>query len=68
MAMPKQSEMVTPEVEMMRGQPMREATMLAADTAGGGSHRIVIPYLPAAEARAVFDDLSTRVDETAFRW
>jgi putative membrane protein len=41
---------------------------LAADTAGGGSHRIVVPYLPAAEASAVFDDLSARVDETAFRW
>jgi len=41
---------------------------VAADTAGGGSHRVVIPYLPVAEARAVFDDLGARVNETAFRW
>jgi putative membrane protein len=41
---------------------------VSADTAGGGSHRISIPYLPAAEARALFDDLGARVNETAFRW
>ena len=41
---------------------------VSADTAGGGSHRIAIPYLPIAEARAVFDDLGARVNETAFRW
>lgn len=41
---------------------------VSADTAGGGSHRITIPYLPIAEARAVFDDLGARVNETAFRW
>jgi putative membrane protein len=41
---------------------------ISADTAGGGSHRIVVPYLPQAEARAVFNDLGARVNETAFRW
>jgi putative membrane protein len=41
---------------------------VAADTAGGGSHRVMIPYLPANEARVVFDDLGARVNETAFRW
>ncbi len=41
---------------------------ISADTAGGGSHRISIPYLPAAEARVVFEQLGTRVNETAFRW
>ncbi len=41
---------------------------ISADTAGGGAHRITIPYLPAAEARVVFDDLGARVNETAFRW
>ncbi len=41
---------------------------VSADTAGGGSHRISIPYLPAAEAQSVFDELGTRANETAFRW
>ncbi|HXV13539.1 MAG TPA: PH domain-containing protein [Candidatus Krumholzibacteria bacterium] len=41
---------------------------VSADTAGGGAHRISIPYLPIAEARTVFDDLGARVNETAFRW
>jgi len=39
-----------------------------ADTAGGGPHRVAIPYLPAEQARVVFADLTDRVDETAFRW
>ncbi|HEU4929895.1 MAG TPA: PH domain-containing protein [Candidatus Krumholzibacteria bacterium] len=39
-----------------------------ADTAGGGPHRVAIPYLPVEQARALFDDLSGRVNETAFRW
>lgn len=41
---------------------------VSADTAGGGSHRITIPYLPVAQARSVFDHLGARVIETAFRW
>jgi membrane protein YdbS with pleckstrin-like domain len=41
---------------------------ISADTAGGGSHRITIPYLPLEEARTAFDDLGVRVNETAFRW
>jgi putative membrane protein len=41
---------------------------VAADTAGGGSHRIAISYLPLDEARAVFDELGARVNRTAFRW
>lgn len=41
---------------------------VSADTAGGGAHRITIPYLPVAQARALFDHLGTRVNETAFRW
>ncbi len=41
---------------------------VSADTAGGGSHRISIPYLPIDEARTVFADLGARVNETAFRW
>ncbi len=39
-----------------------------ADTAGGGSHRVYIPYLPAEQARLVFAELTDRVDDTAFRW
>lgn len=39
-----------------------------ADTAGGGAHRIAIPYLSVEEARALFDDITARVNETAFRW
>jgi hypothetical protein len=39
-----------------------------ADTAGGGSHRVYIPYLPAEQARLVFAQLTDRVDDTAFRW
>lgn len=41
---------------------------VGADTAGGGAHRIAIPYLAAAEARAVFEELGARVNPTAFRW
>jgi putative membrane protein len=41
---------------------------VSADTAGGGSHRITIPYLPVADAHALFDRLGARVNETAFRW
>jgi putative membrane protein len=41
---------------------------VSADTAGGGSHRITIPYLPVAEAHALFETLGARVNETAFRW
>ncbi len=39
-----------------------------ADTAGGGAHRVWIPYLPVEKARLVFADLTDRVDDTAFRW
>lgn len=39
-----------------------------ADTAGGGAHRVAIPYLSVEEARALFDDITGRVNETAFRW
>ena len=39
-----------------------------ADTAGGGAHRVWIPYLPVEKARLLFADLTDRVDDTAFRW
>ena len=39
-----------------------------ADTAGGGPHRVFIPYLPVEQARLIFADLTDRVDDTAFRW
>ena len=39
-----------------------------ADTAGGGSHRVSIPYLPVEQARLIFAELTDRVDDTAFRW
>ncbi len=41
---------------------------IAADTAGGGSHRISISHLSVDAARAVFADLEARVNQTAFRW
>ena len=41
---------------------------VSADTAGGGSHRITIPYLPVADAHALFEKLGARVNKTAFRW
>jgi putative membrane protein len=41
---------------------------VSADTAGGGTHRITIPYLPVADAHALFATLGARVNETAFRW
>jgi putative membrane protein len=39
----------------------------AAGTRGGG-FALVVPYLPAAEARRVFDHLAARAAGTAFRW
>lgn len=39
-----------------------------ADTAGGGSHRIALHYLPADEARAVYAHLCARAAATTFRW
>ena len=39
-----------------------------ADTAGGGPHRVSIPYLPVEQARLVFAELTDRVHDTAFRW
>ena len=41
---------------------------VSVDTAGGGRHRIAIPYLAVDEARLVFDELGARVNQTAFRW
>jgi uncharacterized membrane protein YdbT with pleckstrin-like domain len=41
---------------------------VAADTAGGGSHRIRIPYLDAEDAGAVFRALVRETGRTAFRW
>jgi putative membrane protein len=41
---------------------------LAADTAGGGSHRIQIPYLSEDTARALFDRLRETAGRTRFRW
>jgi putative membrane protein len=41
---------------------------LAADTAGGGSHRINIPYLNEETARELFDLLRETAQRTRFRW
>jgi putative membrane protein len=48
----------------------RRAVMasLSVDTAGSRSHQISIPYLARHTARALFEKLSTRAAETAFRW
>jgi putative membrane protein len=45
----------------------RMATV-AGDTAGGGSHRITIPYLPDVEAEATLRRIEARVAATEFRW
>ncbi|MDH4037899.1 MAG: PH domain-containing protein [Candidatus Krumholzibacteria bacterium] len=41
---------------------------LAADTAGGGAHRINIPYLNQDTARDLFDRLRETASRTRFRW
>lgn len=41
---------------------------VAADTAGGGAHRLAIPFLATGEARAVYAHLRERAIHTAFRW
>jgi putative membrane protein len=48
----------------------RRAVMarLSVDTAGGRLHQISIPYLARETANALFQRLSARAAETAFRW
>ena len=48
----------------------RRAAMasLQVDTAGGGTHRIGIPYLGRDTARGLFDRLAAQAAHSAFRW
>lgn len=41
---------------------------VAADTAGGGAHRISVDYLDAEVARGLFAQLEARAAATGFRW
>jgi putative membrane protein len=48
----------------------RRVTMatLQVDTAGGGPHRITIPYLARETAKTLYDRLATQTAQSAFRW
>jgi putative membrane protein len=48
----------------------RRAAMatLQVDTAGGGLHRITVPYLARETAKTLYDKLATQTAQTAFRW
>lgn len=48
----------------------RRAAMatLRVDTAGGGAHRIAIPYLAQETAKTLYTRLATQTAQTAFRW
>jgi putative membrane protein len=48
----------------------RRAAMatVQVDTAGGGPHRITIPYLGRETAKTLYDKLATQTAQTAFRW
>lgn len=41
---------------------------LQVDSAGGGPHRITIPYLARETAKTLYDRLATQTAQTAFRW
>ena len=45
-----------------------EMAAVSADTAGGGSHRIMMPCLDTGDARDVYAHLCTQAALTAFRW